>query len=640
MRLKIPAWLLLGCITFSLTSLLSAVGSIEPLELFFYDRAVRKLRLKFSTNSIVLVAVAEPDIKKYGWTLSDATLAELLVKLESQKPAAIGLDIYRNVPVTPGSEQLEEFFRQSDRVIGIEKVISSGIDSKIPPNQILKSKRQIASSDIPVDPDGAIRRGLLYPYAPDDPAMPSLALALAFMYLNDKGIKPRFEEDALKLGKKTFLPLNQTYGGYATIDAGSYQTLIDYSGDSGSFRTVSISQILEDELPKDAVAGKIVIIGATAPSLNDLHSTPYADRMAGIEIQANLTNQIVQSALGERKSLEIIPDWSEWVYLLTLNLIFSYLGVRSPKLRLTFVLWLLSSGGILLISSAAFSWGYWLPLGNSLLSFTSISIASGFIQQWERIKAQNLELRSLTDTLQLKVQSQAESLIEAEKMASLGRLVAAISHEIKNPLTFVFSLSHALQEEPLSDRGRGDLNLLIENAQRIDRTINDILAFSYPAQIELVEINLGRLLDETINLAWASFTDKFRDGEVSIATDLSDLYFSTNPRYLQIAFLNIILNAMEASYLKGEAPEIQVGCAYFPESQEIVVKIRDNGTGIKPADIDRIFEPFFTTKTLGRGTGLGLWISYQIVTQLGGKILVDSRPLEYTEFKIIFPKLL
>jgi adenylate cyclase len=640
MRLRIPAWLLLGCVTFSLTSLLTSIGTIEPLELFFYDRAVRKLRLKFSTNSIVLVAVAEPDIKKYGWTLSDATLAELLVKLESQKPAAIGLDIYRNVPVTPGSEQLEEFFRQSDRVIGIEKVISSGIDSKIPPNQILKSKRQIASSDIPVDPDGAIRRGLLYPYAPDDPAMPSLALALAFMYLNDKGIKPRFEEDALKLGKKTFLPLNQTYGGYATIDAGSYQTLIDYSGDSGSFRTVSISQILEDELPKDAVAGKIVIIGATAPSLNDLHSTPYADRMAGIEIQANLTNQIVQSALGERKSLETIPDWSEWVYLLTLNLIFSYLGVRSPKLRLTVVLWLLSSGGILLISSAAFSWGYWLPLGNSLLSFMSISIASGFIQQWERIKAQNLELRSLTHTLQLKVQSQAESLIEAEKMASLGRLVAAISHEIKNPLTFVFSLGHALQQEPLSDRGRGDLNLLVENAQRIDRTINDILAFSYPAQIELVEINLGRLLDETINLAWASFTDKFTDGEVSIATDLSDLYFSTNPRYLQIAFLNIILNAMEASYLKGEAPEIQVGCAYFSESQEIVVKIRDNGTGIKPADIDRIFEPFFTTKTLGRGTGLGLWISYQIVTQLGGKILVDSRPLEYTEFKIIFPKLL
>lgn len=638
MRLKIPAWLLLGCTTFSLASLLSAVGSIEPLELFFYDRAVRQMRPKFSTDSIVLVAAGEGDIKKYGWTLPDATLAELLTKIEKQKPIAIGLDIYRNVPVPPGSEQLNRFFKKSDRVIGIEKAIGDGIESRIPPNKILKSKRQIASSDMPQDPDGAIRRGLLYPYATDDPAMPSLPLALAFMYLQPKGIAPKFQGDALQLGQKTFLPLNGTDGGYATIDAGSYQTLIDYSGNSGSFPTVSLSQVLEGELPADALTGKIVIIGATAPSLNDLHSTPYADRMAGIEIQANLTNQIVQSALGQRNTLEILPDSVEWAYLLALNLIISYLALKLPKLRFNLILWLLGSGGIIFIGGAAFYWGYWLPVGSGLLSLAIISVTSGFIRQLDRIKAQNIELKQLNDALQAKVEVQAENLLEAEKMASLGRLVAAISHEIKNPLTFVFSLSHALQQEPLSDRARSDLNLLIENAQRIDGTVNDILAFSYPAQMELVETNLGRLLDETINLAWTSFTDKFKGGEVSIATDLRDLYFSTNPRYLQIAFLNIILNGMEASYHKGEGAEIQVGCAYLKERQEIIVKIRDNGNGIKPNDIDRIFEPFFTTKTLGRGTGLGLWISYQIVTQLGGKILVDSRPLEYTEFEIIFPK--
>ncbi|WP_181256789.1 CHASE2 domain-containing protein [Merismopedia glauca] len=634
-----PTWLLLSFVTFSLTSFLSLIGSIEPLELFFYDRAVRKLRPKFSTNSIVLVALNEQDIKKYGWPLSDATLAELLSKLDRQKPVAIGLDIYRNVPVAPGTEHLNRFFREKNRVIGIEKVISSGLESGIPPNNILKLKRQIASSDIPVDPDGVIRRGLLYPYAQDDPAMPSLSLALAFMYLDTKGIKSKFNDDgSLQLGQKTFFPLNQTDGGYASIDAGSYQTLIDYSGSPGSFTTVSLSQVLEDELPQNTGNGKIVIVGATAPSLNDLQRTPYAAIMSGMEIQANLTNQIVQSALGERISLATLPDYLEFCYLFALVLVFSYLLHIAPKIHYNVILFLLFFLFVLSVSSGAFYWSYWLPLANSLLSLGFISISSAFIKQLEQIKAQNLELKNLTDTLHLKVQLQAESLMESEKMASLGRLVAAISHEIKNPLTFVFSLSHALQNETLTDEGKNYLNSLIENAQRIDRTINDILAFSYPGQIQLISINLGQLLDETINLAWTSFTNEFKDGQVTISTDLSDLYLVTNPNYLQIAFLNIILNGMQASYLKGESPEIQVGCTYLADTREILIKIRDNGAGIDISDLDRIFEPFFTTKALGRGTGLGLWISYQIVTQLGGKILVDSCPLEYTEFKIIFPK--
>ncbi|MBK7257650.1 MAG: hypothetical protein IPI01_07575 [Ignavibacteriae bacterium] len=260
-------------------------------------------------------------------------------------------------------------------------------------------------------------------------------------------------------------------------------------------------------------------------------------------------------------------------------------------------------------------------------------------------------------------------LILSEKMASLGQLTAGIAHEIKNPLNFItnFSvlssdLTRDLRKELAAERGRVDpgraaeieslLNDLEQNVTKIndhgkraDSIVRGMLLHSRGKAGERQDTDLNALLAEYTNLAYHGMRAQDQSFNVKIETDFDPAVgkVSVVPQDLSRAILNIVNNACYAANDKkktsknGFMPVVRVSARSVPAGVEI--RIRDNGNGIPQSVRDKIFNPFFTTKPAGVGTGLGLSLSYDIITQMHrGEISVDTQEGEFTEFVIVLPR--
>jgi signal transduction histidine kinase len=261
-------------------------------------------------------------------------------------------------------------------------------------------------------------------------------------------------------------------------------------------------------------------------------------------------------------------------------------------------------------------------------------------------------------------------LIQAEKMASLGQLTAGIAHEIKNPLNFVnnfASLSVELLDElketagpaiaALADDERADVDEIVgmltgnlekiaEHGRRADGIVRSMLEHSRGESGERREVDLNRLIEEALNLAYHGTRAQDQSFNITLERDFADAIAPIElvPQDITRVCLNLFGNGFYAATKRereGAAPDFRpvLKVATHDLGEAVEIRIRDNGTGIPPEIRDKLFQPFFTTKPTGEGTGLGLSISYDIVTQQhGGAIAVDSRVGEYTEFAIHLPR--
>lgn len=268
-------------------------------------------------------------------------------------------------------------------------------------------------------------------------------------------------------------------------------------------------------------------------------------------------------------------------------------------------------------------------------------------QRTRALESGNIELRQ---TLQELRDAQGQ-LVQSEKMASLGRLIAGIAHEIKNPLNFIYGNTQFLDEyitrihryvgwlethmatneagqEILADARRdanmefvlGDLRSLAANfhegAERIKTIVDDLRAFSRAGSGTPVEVDLGKTLDMCLNLLRNQYKNRIRIHREYGETPPLTVY---NSRMEQV-FLNLLTNAIQAIPADGD---IWIRTRRLEKTVQI--EIEDSGPGIPEQNLSKIFEPFFTTKEVGQGTGLGLSISYSIVQQHGGSIRVCNR---------------
>lgn len=299
-----------------------------------------------------------------------------------------------------------------------------------------------------------------------------------------------------------------------------------------------------------------------------------------------------------------------------------------------------------------------------------------YLYRMRMMKRRRVELEHLvqerTGELQKTVSNLKETqnqLILSEKMASLGQLTAGIAHEIKNPLNFItnFSvLSHDLtkdlRKELYAERDRVDpkraleieslLNDLEQNVTKIndhgkraDSIVRGMLLHSRGKAGERQDTDLNALLAEYTNLAYHGMRAQDQSFNVKIETEFDPSIgkVSVVPQDLSRAILNIVNNACYAANDKrknaknGFSPVVRVSAKNT--SGTIEIRIRDNGNGIPDSIREKIFNPFFTTKPAGSGTGLGLSLSYDIITQEHhGEIRVDSKEGEYTEFVISIPR--
>lgn len=246
--------------------------------------------------------------------------------------------------------------------------------------------------------------------------------------------------------------------------------------------------------------------------------------------------------------------------------------------------------------------------------------------------------RTLTE-----LQATQNQLVQREKMASLGELTAGVAHEIQNRLNFVTNFSEVnvelvteleaeLAKESLSEQGRLIINHLLEeltqnqsrihqHGHRADRIVKSMLEHSRASSGQRQATNLNALVEESLHLAYDGWLAKHKDFRALLTTDFdADLSpVQVMPQDLSRVLLNLLTNSFYALEAKSKqadgtfCPDVRVQTRRTASA--VQVRVRDNGVGISAAVRDRIYQPLFTTKPAGEGTGLGLSLSYDIVTK-------------------------
>ncbi|ACB51596.1 adenylate cyclase [Crocosphaera subtropica ATCC 51142] len=375
-----------------LVILLRLGGVLQGWEWDLFDFYMKSRPPETKDDRIAIVGINENDLHRRNESIiSDQVLGELLNKLKAQNPRAIGLDIYRDLPVPPGHDTLVEVFETTPNLVGIQKVAGEVGWETVAPPPILKEKGQVGANDLIFDGDNRVRRGLISLDTEDGETVYSFGLHLALHYLDQEGIGPEMipGTDQWKLGKTLFSPLNPNDGGYVRTDAGGYQLLINYRGGDGTFETVSMTDILDNKVPADWASDRIIIIGKVGESFKDLFFTPYSsgliglpEPVAGAEIHANLVSQILSASLEDRPLFKTWSDPLEWLWIVfwagmgaTLTWTFRYQqGSKNASLKR----WIGIFGvGMILIGSTyvAFLEGWWLPVVPPFLAFLGSTMA-------------------------------------------------------------------------------------------------------------------------------------------------------------------------------------------------------------------------------------------------------------------------
>lgn len=278
----------------------------------------------------------------------------------------------------------------------------------------------------------------------------------------------------------------------------------------------------------------------------------------------------------------------------------------------------------------------------------------------ERSQKRELEQAKVIEKAYEDLKATQSQLIQSEKMASLGELTAGIAHEIQNPLNFVNNFSEVnielideMQEElkagnqeeviELSNDIKENQKKINHHGKRADSIVKGMLKHSRNTSGEKEPTNINAIADEYLRLAYHGLRAKDKTFNATLNTDFDETIGKINVVAQDIGrvVLNLITNALHAISSNAKATNDKTPTIWVSTQQlgdQVLIKVRDNGSGIPKHILDKIFQPFFTTKASGQGTGLGLSMSYDIVKSHGGELKVESKEGEGTTFTISIPK--
>jgi two-component system, NtrC family, sensor kinase len=269
-----------------------------------------------------------------------------------------------------------------------------------------------------------------------------------------------------------------------------------------------------------------------------------------------------------------------------------------------------------------------------LLEESTHNIARGRFTPIENLPPEK-EIRDIFNSFNrmlIQLKTREEQLVQSKKLASLGTMLAGVAHEVNNPLSNISSSCEILLEE--LDDGDKDfqrkvLRKVVEQVDKARGIVLNLLEFSRNKEFFKESLNLKKIVESTMGLlqgqvpAGVQVTAQIPPG-VTIFAD---------KQRIQQAFMNLIGNAIQACRAEGEVRIRAEG----PYDEMVTMIIRDTGTGIREEDLPKIFDPFFTTKDVGQGTGLGLFITHDIIVRHNGSIKVESTPGSGTSFTIKLP---
>lgn len=270
-------------------------------------------------------------------------------------------------------------------------------------------------------------------------------------------------------------------------------------------------------------------------------------------------------------------------------------------------------------------------------------LARSFNAMSDELKEYKEKMENWTKSLEMEVEKKTaeiykaqEHLINTEKLASLGRMAAGVAHEINSPLTGIVTFAHLMMKRTPAENTEDieDLKTIIDQAERCSKIISGLLGFSRKSASEKSMVDLNTLISNT--LAMVRHQSRFLNILFDLQLDTTIPKVNIDPNQIQQVFLNLLINAADAMEKKGKVT-LATRLIEHNSVKFVEFEIADTGSGIPEDILGKIFEPFFTTKPAGKGTGLGLAVSYGIIKKHEGTIFAKSTPGSGASFYIHLP---
>ncbi|MBW4454251.1 MAG: CHASE2 domain-containing protein [Nostoc indistinguendum CM1-VF10] len=389
-----------GIMLLVMVILIRIAGGMQSWEWMLLDTMLRLRPVEKLDERVVIVGIDEKDIQWVGqYPVPDEKIAELLTKLETYQPLAIGLDIFKNVPVEPGGEQLTRLFQENTNIIGIEKILPPGETS--PPRSL--PPQQVGFVDLPNDEDGKNRRYLLYTSNPQNVNKDkySLALQLITKYFQNNAINigtGKNDPNTIMFNQVELPRITKNFGGYVDVDDGGLSILMNFRNNPQPFHVVSLRDILNEKVNAKLLRDRIVLVGNRNMSTDDifytsaLSSLKLSGQIYGIDYHAHVISQILSRVIDSRPMLHSWGDSEEYAWIFIWGFLPIVIG------RITQSVWrnLLSVGvaGFCLFSCGyvmLWVWGIWIPVAPSLLVLAVNGLglsAFAFYQHDQYLRAQ------------------------------------------------------------------------------------------------------------------------------------------------------------------------------------------------------------------------------------------------------------
>ena len=273
----------------------------------------------------------------------------------------------------------------------------------------------------------------------------------------------------------------------------------------------------------------------------------------------------------------------------------------------------------------------------SMIGKITARVATGYFSPVDVREHHIEEVTGLLDALNrmaLELTAHQEDLLQARKIAAIGTLTAGIAHELNNPLNNIVLSADSLLEthaEHLDADGKEVLDDILIQAERARDIVRDLLDFSRTERASFSPLSPEVIVKSSLAL----LKNQFMLAGIAMRAEVSPglPMVEGNLRHLQQVFLNLLQNAMQATKSGGA-----IGISALDAGKFVEFTVQDSGKGIDPKDLPHIFEPFFTTKEVGKGTGLGLAVTYSIIKRHNGRIEVESTPGQGTAFHVFLPK--
>lgn len=408
------------------------VGLMEAAELAAYDHFIQLKPDETKDDRFLVVGITEADLQVLEeWPISDRTLSQTITSLEQHQPQTIAIDIFRDFPHEPGTQELLAQFQQNPKIISICKV-STFKDAGIhPPAGI--STEQIGFADVVVDPGGILRRSLLLTGPPEpetpfpiqdqhfcnqfqQPALQSLSFKTAKRYLEAQGVKANFKDQTIIFGSTVIPKIRPHMGGYQGTDTNGYQIMLNYRSARQAVPQVNLMEVINGTVDPALIRDRIVFIGYTTPQAKDDFYTPYSvgkddnQKMPGVVVHAQSASQLISVVLDNRP---LIWEWSATIEILWIfawavagGILSWYL--RHPAAFATIIV--VGCGGLYGLCLLIFTQGGWIPLMPPVFTFIGTAVGVVLLDRFSQSAYGQQVYRKVKNFLHLNIEIDEERL--------------------------------------------------------------------------------------------------------------------------------------------------------------------------------------------------------------------------------------